>query len=81
MQLEFKRLPGARLTAFYRGNVFVVWRDRLDHAGLGARWLVEVNGEIVSSFASEFAARRAADRYANGFSYRAGEEHGGIPAE
>lgn len=81
MQLDFKRLPGARLAAFYRGNVFVVWRDRHDHAGFGARWLVEVNGEVVSSFASEFAARRAADRHAGGFSYRAGEEGGGAPAD
>ena len=70
MQLDFKRLPGARLTALYRGNVFVVWRDRHDYEGFGTRWLVEVNGEVVSSFASEFSARRAADRHANGFSFR-----------
>ncbi|MGD9536048.1 MAG: hypothetical protein AB7P52_01410 [Alphaproteobacteria bacterium] len=68
MRLQFVPRSGTRLDAEFDGHLFTLFLDGADLpvSDPFGRWLLGVDGEIVSSFGSLNQAKHAAEQYAVG---------------
>ena len=68
MRLQFVPRSGTRLDAEFDGHLFTLFLDGADLPASHAfsRWMLGVDGEIVSSFGSLNQAKHAAERFAVG---------------
>ncbi len=68
MRLLFVPRSGTRLDAEFGGHLFTLFFDSADIAAPvpDGRWMLGVDGEIVSSFGSLNQAKHAAEQFATG---------------
>ena len=68
MRLQFIPRSGTHLDAHFGGHSFTLFFDSPDLSGCEpeGRWMLGVDGDIVSSFTSLNQAKNAAERFADG---------------